>query len=155
MTCTCVNTKYIRNFSSRWFDISSHPHYNYNNERDGASNYRHLDCLLNCLFRRRKHQSSASLAFVRGIRLWPVDSPHKRASNAEMFSFNYVIMQPAFWLLEDMTCACRIIRLVCYPTLSPQGIYLHDKPPRAAEGMGNGKNGMGQKGQDLGDRLCT
>ena len=25
----------------------------------------------------RKHQSSASLAFVRGIHWWPVDSPHK------------------------------------------------------------------------------
>ena len=25
----------------------------------------------------RKHQSSASLAFVRGIRRWPVNSPHK------------------------------------------------------------------------------
>ena len=31
----------------------------------------------------RKHQSSASLDFVRGIHRWPVDSPHKRASNAE------------------------------------------------------------------------
>ena len=26
----------------------------------------------------RKHQSSASLAFLRGIHQWPVDSPHKR-----------------------------------------------------------------------------
>ena len=26
----------------------------------------------------RKHQSSASLAFVRGIHRWPVNSPHKR-----------------------------------------------------------------------------
>ena len=26
----------------------------------------------------RKHQSSASLAFVRGLRRWPVKSPHKR-----------------------------------------------------------------------------
>ena len=30
----------------------------------------------------RKHQSSASLAFVSGIHRWPVDSPH-RASNTE------------------------------------------------------------------------
>ena len=46
-------------------------------ERVGISNHRHLDCLLNCLFRRRKHQSPASLAFVRGIHRWPVDSHHK------------------------------------------------------------------------------
>ena len=31
----------------------------------------------------RKHQSSASLAFVRRIHRGPVNSPHKRASNAE------------------------------------------------------------------------
>ena len=30
-----------------------------------------------------KHQSSASLAFVRGSHRWPVQSPHPRASNAE------------------------------------------------------------------------
>ena len=31
----------------------------------------------------RKHQSSALLAFVRGIQRWPVNSPHKKVSNAE------------------------------------------------------------------------
>ena len=39
------------------------------NERDGVSNHRVLHCLLNRLFSHRKHQSSASLAFVRGIEL--------------------------------------------------------------------------------------
>ena len=34
----------------------------------------------------RKHQSSASLAFVRGIHRWPVNSPHKKSSNAENVS---------------------------------------------------------------------
>ena len=34
----------------------------------------------------RKHQSSASLAFVRGIHRGPVNSPHKMASNAENVS---------------------------------------------------------------------
>ena len=40
----------------------------------------------------RKHQSSASLAFVRGIHRGPVNSPRKMASNAEMFPFDDVIM---------------------------------------------------------------
>ena len=35
----------------------------------------------------RKHQSSASLAFVRGIRLWLVDSPHKRPATRQCFPF--------------------------------------------------------------------
>ena len=47
------------------------------NECDSVSNHLHIDCLLNCLFRHRKHQSSISLAFVRGIHRWPVNSLHK------------------------------------------------------------------------------
>ena len=34
----------------------------------------------------RKHESSASLAFVQGIHRWPVNSPQKLASNAENVS---------------------------------------------------------------------
>ena len=33
----------------------------------------------------RKHQSSASLAFVRGIHRWPVNSPHKGPVTRKMF----------------------------------------------------------------------
>ena len=40
----------------------------------------------------RKHQSSASLAFVRGIRRGPVNSPHKWPVTRKMFPFNGVIM---------------------------------------------------------------
>ena len=40
----------------------------------------------------RKHQSSASLAFMRGIHRWPVNSPHKGPVTREMFGFNDVIM---------------------------------------------------------------
>ena len=40
------------------------------------------------------HQSSASLAFVRGIHRWPVNSPHKWPVTRKMFPFDDVIM---FW----------------------------------------------------------
>ena len=40
----------------------------------------------------RKHQSSASLAFVRGIHRWPVNSPHKGPVTLKMFPFDDVIM---------------------------------------------------------------
>ena len=40
----------------------------------------------------RKHQSSASLAFVRGIHRWPVNSPHKGPVSRKMFPFDDVIM---------------------------------------------------------------
>ena len=41
----------------------------------------------------RKHQSSASLAFVRGIHRGPVNSPHKGPVTRKMFPFDDVIMQ--------------------------------------------------------------
>ena len=40
----------------------------------------------------RKHQSSASLAFVRGIHRWPVNSPHKWPVTRKMFPFDDVSM---------------------------------------------------------------
>ena len=41
----------------------------------------------------RKHQSSASLAFVRGIHRWPVNSPHKGPVTRKMFPFDDVILR--------------------------------------------------------------
>ena len=41
----------------------------------------------------RKHQSFASLAFVRGIHRGPVNSPHKWPVTRKMFPFDDVIMQ--------------------------------------------------------------
>ena len=41
----------------------------------------------------RKHQSSASLAFVREIHRWPVNSPRKWPVTRKMFPFDDVIMQ--------------------------------------------------------------
>ena len=40
----------------------------------------------------RKHQSSASLAFVRGIHRWPVNSPHKGPVTRKLFPYDDVIM---------------------------------------------------------------
>ena len=40
----------------------------------------------------RKHPSSASLAIVRGIHRWPVNSPHKGPVTRTMFPFDEVIM---------------------------------------------------------------
>ena len=40
----------------------------------------------------RKHQSPTSLAFVRGIHRWPVNSPYKWPVTRKMLSFDDVIM---------------------------------------------------------------
>ena len=47
----------------------------------------------------RKHQSSESLAFVKGIHRGPVNSPHKWSVKRKMFPFDDVIMsRPHTWL---------------------------------------------------------
>ena len=48
----------------------------------------------------RKHQSSAPLAFVRGIHRWPVNSMHKWPVMRKMFPFDDVIM---LWYLHFET----------------------------------------------------
>ena len=54
-----------------------------------------LHLLLNRLFGvdQRKHQSSASLAFVWGIHRGPVNSPHKGPVTRKMFPLDDVIME--------------------------------------------------------------
>ena len=48
----------------------------------------------------RKYQSSTSLAFVRGIHGWPVNSPHKGPVAWKMFPFDDVIMATGVWLAK-------------------------------------------------------
>ena len=65
----------------------------------------------------RKYQSSASLAFVRGIHRWPVNSPHKWPVTREMFPFDDVILVPCrhmvtldhneYWGLNNMVTIVR------------------------------------------------
>ena len=64
------------------------------NERDGVSNHQPHDSLLNVNSGadQRKHHSAASLAFVWGVHLWPVNSPHKGSVTRKVFPFDDVIM---------------------------------------------------------------
>ena len=90
------------------------------NQRDGVSKHQPYDCLLNRLFRRRsrKHQSSASLAFVRGVHRWPVNSLHKGPATRKMFPFDDVIMlyscvqEVALWAVDAPKYAVATIELV-------------------------------------------
>ena len=51
----------------------------------------------------RKHQSSASLAFVRGIHRGPVNSPHKWRVTQKMFLFDEIIMVWSCWMVNPNT----------------------------------------------------
>ena len=50
-----------------------------------------------------KHQSSASLAFVRGIHRWPMISPHKGPVTRKMFPFDYVNKPESWRTFRDVT----------------------------------------------------
>ena len=56
----------------------------------------------------RKHRSSASLVFVRGIHWWPVNSPHKAPVSGKMFPFDDVIM-PQSHVDRKVTRATQLI----------------------------------------------
>ena len=64
----------------------------------------------------RKHQSSASLAFVRGIHRWPVNSPHKRP-----------ITRKCFHLMTSSCPTCSLVEVRKNPI--PKGQWL-DKGER-------------------------
>ena len=50
----------------------------------------------------RKHQSSVSLAFVRGIHRGPMNSPHKGPVTRKLFPFDKIIMYIANVSLQDI-----------------------------------------------------
>ena len=59
----------------------------------------------------RKHQSSASLTFVRGIHRGPVNSPHKTPVTQKMFPFDDVIMIASFhWNLAGCIPSGYVLR---------------------------------------------
>ena len=64
----------------------------------------------------RKHQSSASLAFVWGIHRGPVNSPHKWPVTRKMFPFDDVIMDK----IMSVYSICIQNLLKCYPPKVPQ-----------------------------------
>ena len=70
----------------------------------------------------RKHQSSASLAFVRGIHWWPVNSPHKRPVTRKMFSFDDVhdeiLNRSGMWVMKPISAVSsfsQFIRIIKTP----------------------------------------
>ena len=64
------------------------------NQCYGVSNHQRIDCFSTVCSRtdQRKHQSSMSLAFVRGIHRWPLNSPHKGPVTRKMFPFDDVML---------------------------------------------------------------
>ena len=78
-----------------WHSLISHWHYCDVIMGEGASQITSLTTVYSTVYSdadQRKHQSSASLAFVQGIHRGPVNSPHKWPGTRKMFPFDDVIM---------------------------------------------------------------
>ena len=76
-----------------WFELASH--YNDVIIRAMASQITSASIVYSTVCsgaNQRKHQSPASLAFVREIQRWPVNSPHKGSVTRKVFPFHGVIM---------------------------------------------------------------
>ena len=75
----------------------------------------------------RKHQSSASLAFVRGIHRWPVNFPHKGTVTRKMIPFDDVIMQikllPLLLRPLILTSSDQQQQKLCYVSISSRNYF--------------------------------
>ena len=69
----------------------------------------------------RKHQSFASLAYVRGIHRGPVNSPHKWPVTRKMFLLDDVIMEQ--YLASNMHMNCAFC--VYHWSLSPKSLPIN------------------------------
>ena len=79
----------------------------------------------------RKHQSSASLAFVRGIHQSPVNSPHKWPVMRKIFPFNDIIMKSPHWFpIFHFTVTCCSITITITKTT-----YVHSRLPTLPYGL--------------------
>ena len=101
------------------------------NGSDGVSNHQPHDCLLLLYLDtdQRKHQSSASLAFVRGIHRGPVNSPHKWQVTRKMLPFDDVIMEWAdknddiSYLMYLGNTAIQRVKTTSVENITAQAIY--------------------------------
>ena len=101
--CQCINTYAVLHVETQltphysqqsWSQILITLHWRHNG-RDAAQ-ITSLTFVYSTVYSgadERKHQSSASLAFVRGIERWPVNSPQKWPVTRKMFPFDDVIME--------------------------------------------------------------
>ena len=107
-TCLKMSWTYIRRvskglhggfFKSRWLLVAFMEHYNDVKMSAIASQITSLTIIYSTVYSdtdQRKHQSSVSLAFVRGIHRWPLNSPHKGPVTRKMSPFDDVIMNFQF-----------------------------------------------------------
>ena len=85
----------------------------------------------------RKHQSSASMAFVRGIHRWPVYFPHKWPVTRKVFPHDDVIMCSANIVWPEYLQPSRwpIVLILAFYIWGSQVNYIHQCLPYPETGM--------------------
>ena len=91
---TIVSEIWLKQRQFTWWLVKASPLRWRHNGHNSVSNHQPHEYLLNVYSHadQRKHQSSASLAFVQGIHRGPVNSPHKWPVTQKMLPFDDVIM---------------------------------------------------------------
>ena len=92
------------------------------NECHDVLNHRCLDFYYSAVCSgadRRKHQSSASLAFMWGEHRWLVNSPHKVPVTRKMFPFDDVIMRDGRSSLELLALAICWVTMIMFSATWP------------------------------------
>ena len=101
-----IRSRYRSAHWDLWNRTIAHAHYNDVIMNEIASQITSLTIVYSIVYSdadQRKHQSSASLAFVWGIHREPVNSPHKWPVTRKMFPFDDVIMlRPDFCHFADI-----------------------------------------------------
>ena len=62
----------------------------------------------------RKHQSSASLVFVRRLHRWPVESPHKEPVTRKMLPFDDITMHGQQCITSLNTVEWKLSNCICF-----------------------------------------
>ena len=109
-----ANVDYWRIFYVMWLRAECYqcPLQWRHNGRDGVSNHRRLDGLLNPLFRRRSKKTSK--LFVREIHRWPVNSPRERPVTRKCFHLMTSSWSLLASLLQAASCISGISFLYVY-----------------------------------------
>ena len=76
----------------------------------------------------RKHQSSASLSFVRGIHRGPVNSPHKWPVTRKMFPFDDIIMMKYYDFMKWKHFAYCWLLALCVGNSTVTGEFPFQRP---------------------------
>ena len=97
LSCTKDIAVFIRTLSLKLFSAIANNYEHYNDVIMGAmaSQITSMTIVYSTVYSdadQRKHQRSASLAFMRGIHRWPKNSPHKWPVKRKMLQFDDVII---------------------------------------------------------------